>query len=120
MATISALVSGTTQIETITRLRNALADGAWRVRMCIDEMDNDALWHDAQKHKTRLLGIARMLEASADPCENPVVIEPLSKSAAKKRGDVVKPSSKPHAYKRKYDSQDEAKLPRRHEFVTTP
>ena len=42
MATISVLVPGATQIETITRLRSALSDGAWRVRMFIDEMENDA------------------------------------------------------------------------------
>ena len=84
MATISALEQGTTQIETITRLRSALSDGAWRLRLFIDAFENDARWHDAQEPKTRLLGIARMLEAYADPCENPVVIEPLSKSAAKK------------------------------------
>ena len=107
---MSALVPGTTQIETITRLRNALSDGAWHVRMCIDEMENDARWHDAQKPRTRLLEISRMLEASAHPCENPVVIQPLSKSVAKKRQDIVKPSSTPHAYKRKYDSLNESEV----------
>jgi hypothetical protein len=49
-----------------------------------------------------------MMEASADPNGQAVVIEPVSKSAARKRWDIIKPESKPLAYKRKYVSQDES------------
>jgi len=104
MATISEM---TTHIETIAQLRSALKDGAWRLRMFIDAFATDERWRDAQEANTRLLGIAKMMETSAHQNGQPVVMQPVSKSAAKKRWDITTPDSKPHAYKRKYVSQDE-------------
>ena len=77
----------------MARLRNALKDGAWHLRMCHDAFDADPRWRDAYDHKWKLLGIARMLDAYADPTEQPVVIEPVSKSDAKKRKKRKEPSS---------------------------
>ena len=78
----------------MARLRNALKDGAWRLRMCHDAFDADPRWRDAYDHKWKLLGIARMLDAYADPTEQPVVIEPVSKSAAKKKIEPAKSAAK--------------------------
>ena len=82
----------------MARLRNALKDGAWHLRMCHDAFDADPRWRDAYDHKSKLLGIARMLDAYADPTKQPFVLEPVSKSAAKKR---IEPVSKSDAKKRK-------------------
>ena len=53
---MSAFEEGRSHLETIVRLRNALADGAWRLRMFSDAFDADARWRDAEEPETRLLG----------------------------------------------------------------
>ena len=80
---MSALVPSTTELDTITRLRRALSEGAWDVRMCVADMDYDSSWHKDHTSRTQLMETAgRMLEASA-PC--PAAMKPTPKSAAMKR-----------------------------------
>ena len=80
---MTALVPNTTELETLTRLRRALSEGAWDVRMCVAEMDYDSSWHKDHTARTTLMETARrMLEASAP---YPTAMKPTPKSAAMKR-----------------------------------
>ena len=109
---MGALVTGATEKETITQLRNALSVGAWHLQECIDNMDNDLRWHEDHEQRTRLLAVAQMLQTSARPRAAPVILKPVSKSAAQKRQEIVKRSCEPHNHKRKYDSlEDDDILP---------
>ena len=67
MDVMNAFDEVTTHLETIVRLRHALTDAAWRLRVFSDVFDADVPWRDAEVSKTRLLGIAQMLDAYADP-----------------------------------------------------
>ena len=83
MAKVTALVPGTTELETITKLRKILSESEWAVRMCVAEMDSDFSWYKDHKSRKELMETARrMLKASI---VYPTTIKPTPKSAAVKR-----------------------------------
>ena len=80
---MNALVPSTTELDTVTRLRRTLSEGAWDVRMCVADMDYDSSWHKDHTSRTQLMETAgRMLEASAP---YPTAMKPAPTTAAVKR-----------------------------------